>query len=71
MAQERFDALFRRLKPLDVSDDRFRRCLFPMLDHSRLTEERERERLAKEIIALANTGGGGIFIGFDDEAPSV
>lgn len=31
-----------------------------------LVEERERARLAKEIIALANSGGGAIFIGFDD-----
>ncbi|WP_409562239.1 ATP-binding protein [Hyphomicrobium sp. B1] len=33
-----------------------------------LAEERERARLAKEIIALANSGGGAIFIGFDDTA---
>lgn len=33
-----------------------------------LAEERERARLAKEIIALANSGGGAIFVGFDDVA---
>ena len=32
-----------------------------------LTTNDDRARLAKEIIALANSGGGDIFIGFDDE----
>ena len=34
-----------------------------------LTSANDKARLAKEIIALSNNGGGFIFIGFDDEEP--